>query len=174
MNITKVISSTIDSFNRRVVKVLRFGKSDVQTAVEAGPFGVDSNPIKDMEAIYMPSATKGKTVIVGYINKKQLAEPGEVRHYSTDDSGVEKFYTWLKKDGTMEIGGNTDNMVRFSELQTAFNQLKSDFNDLVIKFNTHVHPGVTAGGASTLVTATPGTASAADISDAKIDEIKTL
>lgn len=173
MNLVKIISTEIDSLNRRVVKFLRFGKSDIQTSFETSSCGIDSNPIKDMIAVYVETATKGQTVIIGYINKKQLAAVGELRLYSTNETGVEKFYTWLKNDGTMEIGGDSDNMVRYSKLEDAFNELKADFNSFITAYNTHVHVGVTSGFASSGTT-TPGTQSTADITPAKIDEIKTL
>lgn len=69
-------------------------------------------------------------------------------------------------DGTIaELMGNADFAVRYSELETAFNQLKSDFDN-----HTHLVPGVTSGSFS--ATATAPTNSTADISGAKIDEIK--
>lgn len=173
MDLVKVISSELDSTKKRIVKFLRLGKSDVRTSVEVGPFGIDSSPVKDMIAIYSPTSINGKTVIIGYVNKNQLADVGEVRMYSTDSSGVQKFYTWLKNDGTFEIGGKTDNAVRYSKLETAFNQLKSDFNTFIAAYNLHTHAGVTAGSSVTAITA-PGTVSSADISPAKINEIKTL
>lgn len=174
INLVKIISTEFDNLSRRVVKLLRLGRSDVQTSLEAGPYGVDSNPIKNMVALYIKTGEKGKTVIIGYINKNQQAAPGEHRIYSTDTAGVEKAYAWLRADGTIEINGDDDNMVRYSELKTAFDELKSDFNALVTKYNAHVHPGVTAGGASTAPTTSSGSSSTADMSGAKIDEVKTL
>lgn len=176
MNFVKVNTTFVDNLTRRVVKFLRLGKNDVQTSLQAGPYGSDTNPIKDMVAVYAPTLEKGKTVIVGYINKNQLAGPGEHRIYSTDEDGEMQTYIWLKADGTMQIGGDTDNMVRFSELKTGFDQLKADLNDLITKYNAHVHTGVTTGNASS--GAPPptslGTSSNANINDAKINEIKTL
>lgn len=64
-----------------------------------------------------------------------------------------------------ELMGNADFAVRYSELETAFNQLKTDFDN-----HTHSVPGVTSG--SFTATATAPTNSSADISGAKIDEIK--
>ena len=173
LNITKVISTSFDDLQRRFIKVLRKGKSDVQTPIEASPFGIDSNPIKDMIAVYGQTEEKGKTVIIGYIDKNKLAASGETRLYSIDNNGNLKTYVWLKNDGTMEIGGNTKHMVRYEELQTAFNQLKQDLNTFITIFNSHTHTGVTIGGGSTSTTTTPGTSSSADISPAKIDNIKT-
>ena len=54
--------------------------------------------------------------------------------------------------------GDSDFMVRFSELKAGFDQLKSDFN-------THSH---TAHGTP------PTTPSTASVDSCKIDEIKTL
>lgn len=174
ISLVKIIDTTIDNLKRRVVKFLRLGGKDVQSSLQAEPYGVDAHPIKDMIAIYAKTGEKGKTVIIGYINKNQQALIGEHRLFSTDKNGVEKAFLWLRNDGNLEVNGDDDNMVRFSELKTEFDKLTSDFNSLVSTFNTHVHPGVTAGGASTLVTVTSGAPSTADIADAKIDEVKTL
>lgn len=174
MNFVKVISSELDKLKRRIIKVLRFGRSDVRTPLEASPYGIDSVPVKDLIAIYSETGQDGDTVIIGYLNKNRLADIGENRLFSTDENGVLSTFIWLKNDGTMEVGGDTDFMVRFSELETGFNQLKSDLNSLISTFNTHVHPGVTVGAASTLITVTVETPSNADISNAKIQEIKTI
>lgn len=172
MNTVKVISTEIDNLKRRVVKFLRMGKFDVQTSIEVSPVGIDSNPVKDMVAIYAETGIKGKTFIIGYLNKNQLADIGELRLYSTDADGGEKFYTWLKNDGTMEIGGNTKNMVRFQELKDGFDELKGDFNTFITAYNSHTHTGNL--GAPTTPPASPGQPSTASIDDSKIDEIKTL
>lgn len=154
INLVKVLESSIDALNRRLVKVLRLGKSDIQTPFAVAPYGVDSNPIKDMIAVYSDTGEKGKTVIIGYINKNQIADKGELRLFSTDSLGVEKKYIWLKNDNTIEIGGDIDNMVRYSALATAFNILLTDLN-----------------AARAALSLPP---SIADISGSKINEIKTL
>ena len=165
--LTTFISAAIED-GYRIIKVLRLGKNDAQTANEASPHGIDSNPVKDMVAVFSETLDQGQPVIVGYINENRLAQPGELRTYSTDDKGNEKFYTWLKSDGSFEIGGDQDNMVRFSKLQEGYDQLKQDFNTLVQTFNAHVHP---ANGSPTGTQAQPSTAT---IAGAKIDEVKTL
>lgn len=164
MNLVKIISTEISNLNERIVKFLRFGLKDVQTAVQSTPYGIDSNPIKDMIAIYGATSDKGKPVIIGYINKNQLTDIGESRIFSTDADGNLKTYIWLQNDGNMEIAGNIDFMVRFSELKSGFDELKSDFNSFLI----HVH-GV--AGTPPVPPAIPSTAS---IDASKIDEIKTL
>lgn len=165
MNITTVISTAFDTVKRRITKVRRRGKDDVQTAIEIAPYGCDSNPIAGMRAIYSPTEDKGKKVIIGYINKDQLAEVGEHRLYSTDSNGVLKFFIWLKNDGTLEIGGNSDNAVRYSPLNTGLQQFKSDIQAQLALIAT----GIAAGGGSY----TPGTLTL-DISNSKIQQIKTL
>lgn len=171
--LVKVLSSEFDSLKRRVIKYMRFG-NNAHTSLQVAPHGIDSNPVKGMIAIYADTSGNGDTVIIGYLNKDQLAAVGELRLYSTDNNGVMKTYHWLKNDGTQEIGGNTDFMVRYSKLEQAFNQLKGDFNTHVQHYNAHAHAGVTAGGASTLPTPTTSNPSNADITPAKIQEIKTI
>lgn len=176
MILAKVISTEIVTLGRRVIKALLNGRSDVRTGREAVPYGVDSNPVQGMIAIYAPTQVKGKAIIIGYLNNAQLSAIGEFRTYSTDSAGNLKTYTWLKNDGTMEIGGSTKNMTRFQELEQGFNQLKQDHNDLVNAFNTHMHPTAASGPPSTPTPGMgiPANTSSADISGAKIDEIKTL
>ena len=175
MNLVKVISSRIIE-NKRLVKFLRMGASDVREKQEISPFGFDSNPIKDMIAVYSETGEVGKSVIIGYINKNQIAESGESRMYSTDDNGVLKMFLHLKKDGTAEFGGNTKNLTRFQELESGFNQLRTDLNNLVIAFNQHTHPTAPTGPISIptpIPTVIPASNSTASISGAKIVEIYT-
>jgi hypothetical protein len=164
MQLVKVISSVKDKFGKLLPKVLRFGKDDVVTAYQANPFGVDSNPIKDMVAVYSPTSGKGDDVIVGYLNKATQANPGETRLFSLNDEGVLKTYLWLKKDGRIELGGGADNAIRYNPLSMAMNQLAIDINTQLALIAT----GITAGGGSY----TP-TDISIDISGSKIDEIKT-
>lgn len=147
MILSKHISSAIDK-GRRIVKVLCFGKSDVRTAYEVAPYGTDAQAPKDVIAIYADTSNKGERIVVGYINKQQLAAVGEHRTYSTDADGALQFYIWQKNDGTCEIGGDSDNMVRYSELEAAFNELKQDFNSLVSTFNSHIHTTTATIGSS--------------------------
>jgi hypothetical protein len=172
MSFVKTISTEVDSLQRRVIKFLRFGKKDVQTSLQVAPHGIDSNPVKDLIALYADTGEKGKTVLVGYLNKNVLAAVGETRLYSTDADGALQTFIWLKADGTMELGGNTKHLARFEELKSGYDQLKTDFNNLVTAFNAHMHP--TAGTGPPSPPTVTGTASTASIDSSKIDEIKTL
>jgi hypothetical protein len=70
--------------------------------------------------------------------------------------------------GNCVINNGLETAVAFSRMKIAFDQLKADFNSFVtVKYNTHVHPGVTSGGASTSPTLSTGTASTADMSGAE-------
>ncbi len=177
-NIVKVVSTELGSLGRRIVKVLRFGKSDIQTPVQASSFGSDSNPPANLRAVYMRTGTKGDTVIVGYINVDQIAEVGENRMFSTDAEGNLVFEARMRNDGTFEIGGSVDNLIRFAKMQSAFDELRADLNAHIAAYNSHIHiTTATVGGtavpgiiAPTVSAATP---SAADMTDAKIDELKT-
>lgn len=166
LNAVKVISTELDNLTRRVVKYLRLGKSDVQTSLQSACFGIDSNPVKDLVAIYGQTGEKGKTVIIGYLLKGQLTATGETRLYSTDADGALKTFIWLKNDGTIEIGGGTDFMVRYSKLEEAFNELNNKFNAFA---NAYV-----PGGPSSVGLPAAAQPSNADITQAKIEEIKTI
>lgn len=174
MNLVKTISTEINSLKQRVVKILRFGRNDVQTSFEASPYGIDSNPIKDMIAVYAPTTDKGETVIVGYINKNQKAGIGELRIFATDTNGIEKFYCWMKANGTMEIGGESNFAVKFNELKTEFNKLKTDHNSFLTEYKLHTHAGVTVGGGSTAPPVSTQLSNTSNIDNAKNDKIKTI
>jgi hypothetical protein len=162
----------------RTLKVLCFGGFDVRTAKECLPYGVDSNPIANMIALYASTTQNSNAVIVGYINTNQLAQTGETRIFATDVNGVEQTRVWLHSDGTIELGGtgaagsNTNHAVQYEALKTAFDQLKTDFNNHIALYTAHVHTGGTIFG-STGVTTPSGTASSADMSGAKLTKIKT-
>ena len=176
--IGKVISTTVKN-GKRFIKMLLRGRNDVQETHNVDSWGVDSHAVKDAACVVLKTEVMGQSVVIGFVNSEQIAKVGERRTFSTDKDGNLKFYIHQKNDGTCEIGGDTDNMVRYSELKTAFDQLKSDFNNLVTAYNSHVHittatvaatptPGIITPTTST------GTPSTADVSGAKIEEIKTL
>lgn len=165
INLVKVISDTFNTFKQRVVKVYGFGIDDVKTALETGPYGLDSNPIKGMIAIYSQTADKGERVIIGYINKNQKAQPGEFRTFATDASGGEIFYTWMKSNGTMELGGSIDNLIRYTALNTALQAEVVKINAELVKIAAGVNAIVPGSYVVTPVTL--------DISLSKINELKT-
>lgn len=165
IKLVKTISTEFGTQSRRIIKILGYGKKDIQTPYESMPFGFDSNPTEGMVALQANTGELGATAIIGYINVNQLAKVGELRLYSTDENKAEKAYIWLKNDENIEIGGDTDFMVRYSALETAFNELQQKFNTFASSY---------VPGSPTSVGLPPSVQpSTADISGAKIDNIKT-
>lgn len=171
MNVVKIIETFVEG-GRRIVKALRYGRDDVQTSKQVTPYGFECNPVRDSIGLYTSTATRNRTYVMGYISESNETAPGECRVFSTDADGGVQIAFHYKADGTVEMGGDADNAVRYSKLESAFNELKSDVNDLVIKYNAHTH-GVISLGAPTGPAAPLGSPSAADITAAKIDELKT-
>lgn len=160
MQTGQTISSRVDKLKRRMQKLLGLGSKDVQEILVSAPFGIDSNAVKGMVAIYSPTTIKGESVVIGYINTNAIAEVGGNRIFSTNDKGVEQFYVYLRNTNNLELGGSVRHLARYEELAIAFNQLKTEFD-------AHIHTGNL--GAPTTPPAMPSTA---DISGAKIDNIK--
>lgn len=183
-----------DEDDFRLIKVERYGPTDILEMDEMTLWGYDGNVPTKVPGVMLETAADDPRVI-GYILKVRKARKGEVRIYATDKDQVEKNYIWLRDDNTIEVGGDSDNMVRYSKLEEAFNELKADFNNLVAKhnvlkddfnalvtnYNDHQHtcgaPGaITTAGvpiASGVSSTATGSTSAADITPAKINEIKT-
>lgn len=174
MQLIKIISTQVDKLNRRVAKFLRYGKNDTQTALQAGPYGVDANPIKDMIAVYAPTSEKGDTVVIGYINKNQVAEPGEYRIFSTNENGQVQASVHLKANGvivitgqSIEFFGDEKTLAKFQELKEGFDQLKEDLNNHIQNWNTFA-TAYTPGSSSSV--GTPPTAQTSDPSTASVDD----
>lgn len=179
MKILKVTQTYFNDLKQRIIKGWN-GKSDTRTAKQLAPFGVDSNPVKDVPYIYMKTELDGKEVIVGFIQKDLLAEVGETRLFSTDTNGNLQTYIWLKNaDNEMHLGGDSNFAVKFNELKTEFNKLKDDFNDLITSYNSHVHPAVGVIGTPPAVAVTvspiasPASPNTSNIDNAKNEKIKT-
>lgn len=145
---------------KRVLKILEFG---TKTASESMPFGYDGQPTKDITAIYAETSNNSESVIVGYINKNQLANAGEVRLYSLDENNALKSFLWLKNDGTLELNGNTYTAVRFEPLESGINAKDNLINIELGKIATAIG---SLGG-----TYTPETIST-NITSAKSEDVK--
>lgn len=116
MFIGRVNSTSFNDAKNRIVKFLGFGKGDVQSQKEAAPYGTDSNPIKNMVAIYAQTANGSESVVIGYINKNQLADVGEHRIYATNSDGDLQGSIWLKKTGAIELkaSGDTSQLIKLN------------------------------------------------------------
>jgi hypothetical protein len=169
--IVGIISNAVESGFRKIKS--RIHELNIQTPAQASPFGIDSAPPAGMTGLYIETEKNGKPALIGYFNKSLLAADGEFRIYSVDNDRNLSAYIWLKADGTILLGGDAGNAVRFEELKDGFDQLVSDHNDLVAAFNQHVH--ASNGVIATVVPGViPASNSDASVDDSKIDEIKTL
>ncbi|WP_036384089.1 hypothetical protein [Muricauda sp. MAR_2010_75] len=159
ISLAQVKSVIVENY-KRIIKVVQFGP---KTAMNAAPFGDDSHPLKDMVAIYGKTSERGEPVILGYLNKNQIASVGEKRIFSLTPEGDLSFAVHLKNDGTCEIGGNSDNLIRFQPLNTAIQQMNTHVNQELTKIASAI---TSVGG-----TYTP-TPLNIDISASKIESIK--
>lgn len=156
------IRSAIIKQGRRILKVEQLG---AKTADEVSSFGDDSHPISNMTAIYADTMENGEPVIIGYINTNQEAAVGEKRMYSLDENGNVAFFIWLKNDGSFEIGGDSDNAVRYQPLDDSLQSQATDINVELEK----IRLGIIAAGGTYAKTDI-----SIDTSAAKIIEVKTL
>lgn len=162
MIISIVKESTIKN-DARELKVVEYG---VKTADVVADFGDDSSPLKDMVAVYSSTGESGEAIIVGYFNKNQIAQPGEKRMFSLKEDGSLSFAVHLKNDGTCEVGGNADNLVRYAALNTALLAEKDLINAELTKIAFAINSLAPGSYTPTPITL--------NLIQAKIEEIKTL
>jgi hypothetical protein len=123
----------------RVLNVLRFGASDVVSAYESAPAGYDGAPNPNVTAVFSETKVNGRNVIVGYIDKNKVAQSGESRLFSQDQNGNLLFNVYLADDGNLYLGTSptlsdySDFLVKFNELQTAWNNFRDN------EYNLHTH-----------------------------------
>lgn len=135
LTFSKLDSSTLSNIGKRILKVLQFG---AKTASECSPFGIDANPIKGMTAVYGDTSNNGDTVVLGYIQKNQLAQEGETRFFSLDSSGNLKAFIWLKNDGDIQLNGDQFSSVRFQPLKSGIDTKDSLINTELSKIATAI------------------------------------
>ena len=112
---SKIKSSSIES-GKRILKVLQFG---AKTANECAPFGFDSNAPEGFTAIFADTSNVEESVVLGYINKNQLAEIGSSRIFAVDDSGQVISFLHCRANGNIELNGAEYSSVRFENLKIA-------------------------------------------------------
>ena len=175
ISIVTTISTALNKLGQRVSKVFRMGRDDVREAIQSAPHGIDANPVKDMVAVYADGQVKGQQVILGYLNKNCISEVGGIRVYSTNTSGAEQIAIYLRANGTIEVGGDSDFMVRYEPMAATIDEIKSDIATLKQAFTAWVTVPGDGGAALKAIAATwAATPLIKDIADSKINEIKTL
>ena len=139
VTLSKLKSVAIEQ-GQRILKVLQYGP---KTANECGPFGLDSSPLENYTAIYAETANAGESLIIGYIQKNQIAKQGEARLFSLDSNGLLKAEIFCKADGSIILNGGVNSSVRYEPLNTELQKLKSDINTELLKLQTAI---TTLGG----------------------------
>ena len=139
ITLSKLKSVAIEQ-GQRILKVLQYGP---KTANECGPFGLDSSPLENYTAIYAETANVGEALIIGYIQKNQIAQQGEARLFSLDSKGLLKAEIFCKADGTIILNGGVNSSIRYEPLNTELQQLKTDMNTELLKVQTAIN---TLGG----------------------------
>jgi len=135
----KIKSATFE-LGKRILKFEEFG---AKTASESMPFGIDSNPIENMIAIHSTTSNNAESVIIGYINKNQIADIGESRMYSLDANGVLKAFVYCKNDGILLLNGDSYSGVRYEPLKSGLDNQNDLINAELLKIQTAI---TTLGG----------------------------
>lgn len=155
-----------DSFiekGRRLIKAFVRSQRDVQTSYQVAPWGDDSKPVKNARVCHA-ATTAEDTVILGVLNTDQKAATGERRIFATDEEGNTVVDIWLKNDGTIEMAGNGDNLVKFIPLSQAISAYNSALNAELVKIQTAI---AGLGGAYAYQALT------VDLTGARVDNLKT-
>jgi hypothetical protein len=149
ISLAKFKSASIEG-GKRIIKALTLGGA--ATAKEVYPFGFDSQALGDLTAIYADTSNKDESVIIGYINKNQLAEAGGSRMFAIGNSGEVVGFVYARASGVLELNGSAFSSVRFQSLKIAIDNNDALINAELAKIATAI---TTLGG--TYVVAPIGT-----------------
>jgi hypothetical protein len=75
----------------------------------------------------------------------------------------------LSDNGDIHLNGSSDFVVAFNDMKAAFDQLKSDYNSHMATYNSHFHY---FGGSPTSTPSATASATNADMSGAKVSDVK--
>ena len=146
---------------------------DVQSVQLVSIGGMDFHPLPGARVMVAQVGNAWKMAIVLEDGVTPTAAAGEKFIYSQDSGGAISALVKLRNTGDVEINGDADWAVAYTDLKMAFDQLKSDHD-------THVHlagPPLGAvldsvGGPCTGPTAPPTAGPSADMSPAKVSTVK--
>lgn len=150
------------------------GKGQVSNTDETTTFGFIGRPYRGMNVIR--SFFSKNSVTIGIVQKavEDLKE-GECVMFSKERDGY-KAKLYARIDGCLELNGNDDFAVRYSELKKQFDSLQKTVDDFITGYNTHTHlvqvaplPAPPTPSDPTVLQALPSTA---DISTCKVDTVK--
>ena len=134
MLLTQIVSSLVDK-GKRIIKLMRM--SDCVEVSESMPFGVDSQPLPNMIAIYSQTKVKGANVVLGYINVNQLVDIGETRLFSADKNNTIKYNVKLSNDSNLYLGVSTD-FITYADNLVKANETIADLQAMITQMNTNL------------------------------------
>ena len=175
MILARLNSSAINRFYRIIKSV--WGNNVTETSNLAVPYGMDCNPPQNEITVVAETGNNSDSIVVGFVTKNVLEDLvlGECGLYAKDANGGIVATIKMRNSGDVEVNGNDDFMVRFSKLEEAFNELQDRYNELAQRWsifaNAYVPGGPTVQGSPP--TASNADLSEADISLAKIENVKT-
>lgn len=177
MNILAKIKNVAITKGYRVVRS-KWGNNVVENSKLVTPYGMDVNPVQDTIVVTAKTQSNEDGIAIGFLNKKTFEDLvlGEIGFFSENSDKEIQANIIFRNEGTLEINGNDDYMVRFSKLEESFNELQDKYNKLVDAFNSHVHPTAASGPPSTptpIPDFIPASNSTTDIAECKIENIKT-
>lgn len=135
-----VLNSSWIEGGRRIIKSFVRSKKDVHTSFQTASWGDDSNPVESAKIIHAETSTD-ETIILGVINTGQKCAPGEKRIFATNASGDEVVDIYLRNDGTIEIAGIGDNIVKYTPLNTALTNYNNALNAELAKIAAAIPSG---------------------------------
>lgn len=145
--------------NVRLLQVEITSPEDIQTIELIANGGEEYNPPLDSLVLIDDVGKAWRLGVALNDGITPTMDEGEKKIYSVA-SGAIQAYINLLNDGIIEINGNADFAVSYNDMKTAFDGFVTDFN-------AHTHPTAATGPPST-----PTTPSTADMSAAKVDEVK--
>jgi hypothetical protein len=134
------VKETFIEKGRLIIKALTMGGAS--TAKQVSPFGIDSNPLRDLTAIYAETTNVGEAVILGYISKEYITEQGEIRIYSIGGDLSVKAYVHAKRNGDLALNGDDFSAIRYENFKTKIDLLQQDINTQL----GLISAGIIAGG----------------------------
>lgn len=151
------------SGDRLLLQVEMSNADDVQTVEMLNAPGENSNPPDDSQVLIVDLGRAFKVALAADDGITPDMAEGEKKLYSISSGAIAAFIKLLAS-GVLELNGNADFAVRYNALETAFNQLKADYDA-----HTHLY---TPGAGTPTQTAAVAVGSTADITGAKVDEVK--
>jgi phage gp45-like len=171
MMIGRAIVNTINNSKLTATIQVTALNGDIIPDVEyLSPYGFEGMPSKSQTVIVSINGNKDQALAI--VLHDRDSRPKDL---SLDETKLySKFGGFVKcnKNGEVEIMGNADYAVAFTDLKTAFDSLKATVDDHITKYNLHKHGGVSTGGGSTAIPDTIAVVSTADMSGAKVDKVR--